>query len=330
MYYLLKEFQKSNLFKSEYMIVRDSIDLLLEEAARAKDNFEFEQREKIKLEKETQLKQVEIEKRNQLVYFLVAGLILILLLFFFIFHYYRIRKNTIISEKNAKINQQKIDDILKSHELKELGARLDGQEKERVRIARELHDRLGSTLSIVKMHFKSVEHNLDTLQRKNQEQYAKANNLLDQAVDEVRTISNEMISSELYKFGLVEALRSLESSVNESGNITMSFIEKGFNGNRIHYDIEINVYRCIQELISNTLKHAYASEIVVQLIKTDKKLHVQVEDDGSGFDIEKINDGGIGFKNIKARAEQLNAEVTIDSRLEHGTFITIDIPLEND
>ncbi|MDW3194941.1 MAG: sensor histidine kinase [Cytophagales bacterium] len=329
MFYLKRDFERSNNFKTEYGIIRDSLDLLVEEAARAKDNFEFEQREKLRLTKESQIKQVQLAKRTQLTYFLIAGLILLSLLFVVGFHYYRIRKNTVISEKNAKINQQQIDDLLKNHELKELGARLDGQEKERVRIARELHDRLGSTLSIAKMHFKSVEQNLNHLQKQNQEQYEKATDLLDQAVDEVRSISNEMISGELYKFGLVQALRSLRNSVNESNELNIKFIEKGFDGERMSYDTEINIYRCIQELLSNTLKHANASEVIIQLIKTEKQIHVQVEDDGIGFDTHRIADGGIGLKNIRARAEQLDAEVNIDARIGNGTFITIDIPLKN-
>ena len=205
---------------------------------------------------------------------------------------------------------------------------LKGQEMERKRIAQDLHDRLGSMLSMVKIHFNSVEENISAIQEQNNIQYEKAHSLLDEACEEVRKIAHDMVSGVLHKFGLLPALHSLQTSINETGQLKLSVLDFGFHQDRLEYEIEINVYRIIQELLGNVLKHAQASEMTIQLIKKENNLHVQVEDDGIGFNAENISSfGGMGLKNIGARVNSLNGELNIDSGKGSGTIVIIDIPL---
>ena len=204
---------------------------------------------------------------------------------------------------------------------------MDGQEKERRRIAQELHDRLGSMLSMVKIHFKSVEDQIVNLKESNKKQYEKANQLLDGACEEVRKISHDLISSVLYKFGLPVAIENLVDSIQESGQLEIEFIKSGLEDERYKYETEINIYRILQELISNVLKHSKASEMIVQLIQRNNNLRIQVEDNGVGFDPSNTVSDGIGLQGIRARVDQLEAEMNIDSNPGSGTLINIDIPL---
>ena len=326
-YFNKAEYSNANNFKKKYGFLRDSLDLMMKATLRIKDDFEAEQKRSQILEKDLKIKETLIAKNNLLIYGLTSGIVLLMILFFFVFSNYRLRQKSIISDKNVKISQQKIDELLKNHELKEIGAMLEGQDKERKRIARELHDRLGSTLSMVKIHFKSVEENITLIQEQNKNQYDKANDLLDEACEEVRRIAHDMASGVLHKFGLIPALQSLEKSITETGQLNMKILGFGFDSARLDYEIEINTYRIVQELLSNVLKHAEASEMTVQVIKKDNNLNILVEDDGKGFDPNKTRYEGIGLKNVQARIDKLDGELSIDSGKGSGTTVNIDIPI---
>ncbi|MDY8136080.1 sensor histidine kinase [Aquimarina sp. 2201CG5-10] len=206
-------------------------------------------------------------------------------------------------------------------------AMIEGQEDERKRIASDLHDRLGSMLSMVKLHYQSVEKNIEHLNISNQRQYSKANLLLDKACAEVRNIAHNMVSGTLTKFGLIAALDDLKDSLEDNNTVNIDLIVHGFK-NRLEQKNEINIYRIIQELISNVLKHANASEIVIQLIFNQNGLNLIVEDNGNGFEVNNISkDGGMGLKNVLSRVDEIKGELNIDSSLDKGTTVTIDIPL---
>ncbi len=321
------EYDNANRFQKKYGLLRDSLDLVMKETLRTKDNFEEEQQKSQILEKNLKIQEALIAKNNLLIYGLTGGVVLLTVLFFFVFSNYRLKQKSIISEKNVRISQQKIDELLKNHELKEMGARLEVQDKERKRIAQDLHDRLGSVLSMAKIHFKSIEENISLTHEQHVNQYQMGNNLLDEACEEVRQIAHDMVSGVLYKFGLMSALQSLEKSINKSGKLHITVLGFGMEETRLADEIEISIYRIVQELLSNVLKHAKASELTIQVIKKDKNLNVQVEDNGIGFNQDNTFSGGIGLKNVQARIENLDGELNIDSGKGSGTTINIDIPL---
>ena len=260
---------------------------------------------------------------------LAVGIILSALLFVALIAYLKLRQKKVIAEKNERIRHQENEELLKKQELAAMGAMLEGQEEERKRIARDLHDRIGSMLSMVKIHFKSVEDNLEALKVKNREQYERANELLDEACDEVRKVAHDMVSGVLMKFGLVSALKNLCNSVQSTGQLNMELIDFGLD-ERLDYDYEINIYRIVQEMLSNVLKHAEASEMTIQLLKKDDSIHMIVEDNGKGFKIDSEDfEPGMGLKNIESRVLKLNGDLSIDSGKGAGTTITIDLKLEN-
>lgn len=215
-----------------------------------------------------------------------------------------------------------INDILKEQEISSFNAVMQAQEKERKRIASELHDKLGSTLSAAKLYLNHLEE--QQLAIHESKDYNKGMQLLDTAVQDVRTISHAMDSGVLGQFGLVAALKDLETTISGTGKIKMEVHAHGLNG-RLPQNAELHVYRMIQELVSNALKHSHANSITVQLTQHENDLNVLVEDNGTGFDVHERGDG-IGLQNIYHRADILGAKVNLDTFRGRGTVVTVDIP----
>ena len=205
---------------------------------------------------------------------------------------------------------------------------LEGQEEERMRIATDLHDRLGSMLSTIKLMFNSLEEKVDKAQIENQKQYAKANDLLDQACTEVRTISHNLGTGMVANFGLQRAMEELCESIDQTGKVKCQFLNHNL-ANSYKLDIEINLYRVTQEALNNATKHAKAKLISVQLIDLGNELSLLIEDDGQGFDPQNI-DLGMGLKNLEKRAKKIAGNLHIDSSLGRGTSIIVEVPLNTE
>ena len=252
-----------------------------------------------------------------------SAVLLLLLLISGVYYYQRSR----IAIKNEKIAQQEIESLIDEQDLKTYNAMLEGQEEERMRIATDLHDRLGSMLSTVKLLFSSLEEKFDKAQEENQQQYAKANHLLDDACVEIRRISHNLGTGMVANFGLKRAIEELCESVDQSGKIKCKAliygIEKG-----IPLAIETGIYRMVQEGFNNAIKHAKADNLTVQLNKLEDGINVTIEDDGVGFDLEKERKAeGMGLSNLEKRAQKLGGELHIDTQKGRGTTIIIDLPL---
>ncbi|MEW7279054.1 sensor histidine kinase [Aquimarina sp. 2201CG1-2-11] len=326
-YEQMKDYQNANLYNEKHIIIRNQ----LENQSRKNDetiqllNYERNQKKILKAEKEKS--DAESDQKTTQIMTLIIGCISLCVLFFMLFKYEKQKKQKEIAIQNEKLKQAEIEKLLKNQELKSIHAMIDGQEKERKRIAQDLHDRLGSMLSVVKIHYKSVEENLEKIQIDSKMQYAKANELLDEACAAVREISHNMVSNVLTKFGLIPALNELKQNIENTGALEIELIDYGFD-DRIENEIEINIYRIIQELIGNTLKHANAKEVSIQLLKKETTLNITVIDDGDGFNTNDItNFSGIGIKGIQSRIENLQGEVVFDSGKGNGTTVTIDIPI---
>lgn len=232
-----------------------------------------------------------------------------------------------LSHKKSLLQQSQIESLLSTQELKSINAMVEGQEDERKRIAEDLHDRVGSILSTVKLYFNSLNTKIDKYQGENKLQYDKANTLLDEAVQEVRRISHNLVSGILMKFGLSPALKDLCETVEGTQQIKIKLTTHGID-ERLENQIEISSYRIIQELLSNILKHAKATEVNLSITRQDGNLNIMIEDNGIGFDIKR-NHEGIGLKNIRSRIEKLHGTINFDSVIDRGTIVNIDIPIEH-
>lgn len=319
-----KEYKKAHLLNQESLELQKELSKLAQDAMIYKSNMEQERREKAELEKERiQLAQEKAELKNrnlkQLGLLIISGLLLLLLVASFYAY---------ANKKNKQIAWQEVDNLLYEQELKMTYARLEGRATEREKIARDLHDRLGGMLATVKLYFAPIEAKLESIQENSKNQYIKAIALLDESCEEVRRISHNMISNSLREYGLKYILEEMGERIQHSGQLKVDVDTFGLE-ERFDREKEIHIYRIIQELVSNVLKHANAKKLIIQLNHFDNVINIIVEDDGVGFD-KKSTSGkhnGIGLENISNRVNRLKGTWNIDSIIGRGTTISIDIPV---
>lgn len=300
-----------------------------------KEKYETEKKDRLiqKLEEDQKIADLNIAKQeviaskqkfisNSLA--IVAGLLLFVL--FIIYRYFKMkqRADREMMLKNEQINQQKTLDLMKEQEVSTIKSYMEGQEKERSRIAGDLHDRLGSLLSTVKLHLSSLEQNLHQNEEA-QKSFDYVLSLIDTSVEEVRSVSRNLSKGVLTQFGLFAAVESMRDAINSANKIKMQVIQSGTE-TRLNPEVEISLFRIIQELITNVIRHAQTNEIFVQFVGSDDRLNIIVEDHGIGFNPDEIKSNGIGLSNLKKRVEEINGEFSIDSELGEGTTIIIDIP----
>lgn len=305
----------------------------LKDINRLQETYQKEKREQeiafLKTEEESRNQEVVMERRQNLYLLISVVLLALLALGIFIVFRQRARTEKRIADINANIYRKRLHEVIKEHELKSINQVMEGQENERKRIAEDLHDRLGSMLSSIKLHFNAVEEKLDKLEVKTFQQYTRANSLLDEVCSEVRNIAHNMESGVLLNFGLVAALEDLRDMLKNTGDFNFVLNIFGLN-ERLSSDIEITVYRVIQELLSNTIRHSGAKKITIDLTRSAEQLTVVYSDDGKGFDTRLATNAGMGLKNIRSRLRRLSGQLYLDSGKNNGATSIIEIPLLND
>ncbi len=236
----------------------------------------------------------------------------------------RIRLTKKIAQQSADIQDQKIKQLEQEKHLMAYNSMLEGQEKERIRIAKDLHDSLGGLLTTVKAHFNALKPK--DLKPKSNEIYSKTNKLIDDASVEIRRISHNMVPKALTISGLKGAMEDLVENLEAHGiqsNLEMVNIEE-----EIPQSKALVIYRTIQEISNNIIKHAEAKNVLVQLIKNQGQLSIFIEDDGKGFVVnEALEKGGMGLQNIESRVQFLRGKIDWDSIPGEGTTVSITVPL---
>jgi two-component system, NarL family, sensor kinase len=262
------------------------------------------------------LERDNLKKTNQRNSYLFGGIAFVIVVFFLLIY---IRQKA----KHEKVMaRQKIRQL--EEEKKLLAARLlvEGQEEERKRIATELHDGLGVLLSATKMQFSTISDKSP----ENMKLIEKATKMLEQASGDVRKISHNMMPGLLTKFGFYEAVEDLFEQVGDAGEIHASCIILG-NQVRLSENKEIMLYRIIQELVNNTLKHAQAKEMSISIKILPDKMDITYSDDGKGFDYpQKLESESLGLKSIQSRVNFLNGTLVVDSKPGSGVKFSMSIP----
>ncbi|MGI9543134.1 MAG: PAS domain-containing sensor histidine kinase, partial [Cyclobacteriaceae bacterium] len=236
--------------------------------------------------------------------------------------------NTVIRDKEgrpvATLSSGSDLTAIRNAEVEAELAVIRGQELERKRIAEELHDGVGSLLSAVKLNF---DHLADHIRKDDELSIIsdKLNDLLLNAMDEIRSISHNLKPSTIDTFGLVNTLEDLCKDISNTQSTLVNFQSFGLD-KRLDYIQEIGLYRIAQELINNSVKHANARRIDVKLIEHQSYVLMMVEDDGIGFDSKQHSNGGMGLKNIDSRVRSLKGSYDIDALAGRGTLITVEIP----
>ena len=276
--------------------------------------------ELLKIEKEYEISKNIMQRRS--LYILAFGLLIVLLSVYFIIKFYnqQIYTANIINQQKEEINHQKIRELEDNMKMNSMRSMIEGQEIERERIAKDLHDSLGGLLSTVKLQFDylgSVNQEMSHLKA-----YTQAHHLLDTAVGEVRTISRNLQPSSLQNLGLVPAIKDLINRFKGENypDIDFQYYEMPEKMDKM---VALTVYRIIQELLNNSLKHAQATEILIQLNTEDDELVIQYEDDGVGFDQNNLKHKGMGLENIKSRVNFMHGTIYIESEPDKGMSVIL-------
>jgi len=237
-----------------------------------------------------------------------------------------VQKNTTkkrkLAEQETLLKQERVDNLLKQQELVSIDAMIEGQEKERQRVANELHDDLGSLMATIKLHFSNVKG------KGKDPALKQAQTLLEEAYQKVRGIAHSKNSGVMSSQGLLPAVKKMAYVISETNALEVSVEDFGM-GERMENSLELSLFRTIQELVANAIKHAEATKLNIQISQYEDNLNIIIEDNGKGFDRSKIDKSktGMGLTNIEKRIEHLEGNFTIDSVLGKGTSILIDIPV---
>lgn len=279
-----------------------------------------QQKEITKLEYEREQQAATVKRKSTLNAIFICSIGVLLLLGYLGYLYFR--KTQQLARTDRKLQQQKITELEKDKQLLTAEAMLKGQEEERSRIAKDLHDGLGGLLSGTKISFQHVKENL-VLTPENQRLFERSMNMLDHTITDLRKVAHNLMPEALVKFGLNEAVKDFCSTIRQSSGIKIIYQVLGEE--RKHDNTAaVFIYRIIQELVNNAVKHASATQIIVQLAFGEHTTEITVEDNGKGFDKRiLLNTTGAGMANIQYRVQYFNGSTDIVTANGQGTSIHI-------
>ena len=312
--YIDKDIEEADGLESQVQILRDSLlnDQIIAHTINTEKRFELD-----KKNTKLQLQEEKINRKNLLNWLLIGSLASLILVSVLGYRNYNHRK---------KLQQQRITELETEKQLLATQSLLKGQEEERTRIAKDLHDGLGGLLSGVKLQLGAMKGNL-ILTEENGNAFNRALNKLDESISEMRRVAHNMMPETLLKFGLEQALTDYKNGLTQGQNLTIDCEFFGL-AERLNSSVEIVVYRIVQELINNAVKHSEASKILVQLMRHEDQLNITVEDNGKGFNLDKMKIGNsAGLQNIQSRVNYLNGKMDIQSQPGNGTSIYIECEL---
>ncbi|MBN8652738.1 MAG: tetratricopeptide repeat protein [Cytophagales bacterium] len=315
--YANQDLKSAHLFEEKEDALNDSINA---------DNVqtlstEFETKYETE-KKETQLKlqQAQLDKKTTLNYFLGAGAVALLLILLLSYRNYRHRQ---------KLQQAKIEELESEKQLAATEAVLKGEAQERTRLAKDLHDGLGGMLSGIKFSLNNMKGNL-VMTPDNAQAFERSIDMLDSSIREMRRVAHNMMPEMLLKYGLDTALKEFCTEIDRTDVMRITYQSAGINNTAIEQTLAVAVYRVVQELVSNALKHSKAKNVLVQVhrLEKEKLLAITVEDDGVGFDPKRLNQSaGMGWQNIQSRVDFLKGRLDVQSSPGKGTSVMIEMSI---
>ncbi|SFA38739.1 Histidine kinase [Pedobacter suwonensis] len=267
-------------------------------------------------------KQVQLNARNERLYKFILGLGCLFLLLLLVFVLLTARNRRKLAEQKEINYKQQLNEMERKQQLKITKAMLEGEELERERVARDLHDGLGGMLSGVKIGLSGWTDTQPAIS--NDKDLHRIIGQLDTSVTELRRIARNMVPDTLLKFGLETALKDLcEFYMRDGLRITSEMF--GIQKN-IAMNVQLNIYRIVQELISNAIKHAQADNILLQCSQNENTIFITFEDNGRGFDMATLSEKkGMGLDNLKNRIAFLQGKFEVHSAPGEGTSIDIEL-----
>ncbi|GAA4279228.1 tetratricopeptide repeat-containing sensor histidine kinase [Aquimarina mytili] len=289
--------------------------------------------ENILLKKDQEIKQAELKineanlaRQKSLKNIILYSFLIILIpvIGLLIMYYQKLKTQSQLNKKQEEVSQQKISTILKEQELKVIKASVDGQDKERKRIAQELHDSICGNLAAIKLHLSNAVN--DT-----KNGYLRTINLqLDDTYEQVRNLSHNLLPKKFSHNNFCDVIEEYFTSIGDASKLITTFtVYPRKKVDLLDELIQLETFKIIQELITNTIKHAKASSVELQLTLSENTLNILFEDNGIGFDTRQTT-SGIGLENIKSRLQNISGTLSIDSRVHRGTIIDIEVPIKID
>ncbi|WP_445747193.1 tetratricopeptide repeat protein [Polaribacter sp.] len=271
---------------------------------------------KIALEKEVALQKekLAVQSKNSTILLISGGSLFLFLIGFGMFRKKQLEQKALL--------------LAEQHKQRELltKAVIEAEETERKRIAADLHDGVGQLFSAVKMNLNGLLDRIEINKEEDQFLAEKTMALVDESCKEVRVISHKMMPNFLLKSGIAADIKSFIEKIDEN-SLKISFESIGFK-DQLEFNEEIILYRVIQELVNNVIKHAKANELKILLEKNKEQILVKIIDNGVGFNFDKaLEKGGLGLKNMLVRIEYLKGTVQFSQAKPHGTEVQIIIPI---
>ena len=306
----------------EYLQKKEVYSQKLNEAAQNKAIAEIDRKYRV-VEKEAE--NASLRGNLQIVLILLVFVVLLAGIAVFAMLYYRKKKRLAIKEK--ELQQEKVASLLQEQELNGIDAMIAGQEKERQRIANDLHDNLGSLLATLKLHFQNLKTKKEKLQAEEESLLVKTDALIDEAYQKVRGIAHARNAGVMTSEGLLPAVKNFAAKVSATNQLLIEVADSGLD-QRLENTLEITIFRIIQELITNVIKHADASEATIHLNLHENHINIMVEDNGKGFDPDRtFQNKGMGLPAIEKRISHLKGTLNVDAAQGRGTSVIIDIPV---
>lgn len=255
---------------------------------------------------------------NELIFIILSSSILIVLAGFIVFAIFRYNKRRLKHQAELQLKEEE-------KQRARLNASIEAQESERTRIGGDIHDDIGPLLSSIKLHIHKFKY-CKTPEHINKE-IKSVNVQIDEIIGRIRSVTRDLVPAVLVEFGFVAAIKNLCDRINESNQIYINFSSQK-DTYPLSDKIELTLYRVIQELCNNAIKHANANQINIKITQKEKKIHILVKDNGSGIADEILNHNinGFGLKNIEARLSLVNGIFDIKGN-HQGTKASVQVPL---
>jgi signal transduction histidine kinase len=308
--YALGNYRQAYQHFENYKRFQDT--LANEENRKAIAEFEIKyqtaQKEKALSEKQLQItqKNLQLQRNRQYTFISIAATLVAILMASLIYLNYRNKR---------KIYARRLKEMRQEKELQVLQALMQGEEKERSRISKDLHDGVAGMLAAVKMHVNSLALQNNPLAE--QPGYRQAVSLLDEAAYEVRKTAHNLMPETLVQHGLDEALRRYCQNISNEKMLVVQYDSWG-DIKRYKDSFELSVYRIVQELLNNIMKHSHADRAIVQVSQRDTILSTTIEDNGVGFNRNEIKSDGMGLRSLQSRVQAINGKLEVEAEVGSG------------
>jgi len=313
--------ERGNYYKAfeHYKLAKEQKGVLFDQA----EIYQVYSIEIDQLTRKMELKEMEMEKqelllgkRKNTMYLIVVASVSLLIILSMLYYFYI---NKVKQHQKEKLHENQI-----KHSYEKNKAVMEAEINERKRIGSDLHDGIGTLLSLTKLNMTNVLRKNYLPEQKKNTLLLNSVNSIDEVINEVKSISNSMTPIVLAEKGFKEAIKELVGKIN-SFSVNLSF--HGLS-EPLEPFMEHALYRTVQEALNNIAKHASCTKVNIQVLKNQKEITLMIEDNGKGFDMNNPdNKKGLGLKNASSRIESLNGQFFIDSKEGRGTIINIILPL---